>query len=43
MATKAQPQQGGAGTAPQPQPQQAGGAQPQQQAGKPIFNDWASI
>ncbi|MGA0538984.1 hypothetical protein [Neotabrizicola sp. VNH66] len=37
-----QPQQGGSQT-PAQQPQQQGSAPQQQQAGKPIFKDWASI
>ncbi len=43
MATKpSQPQQGGSSTpAPQQQGQQSGGST--QQAGQPIFRDWASI
>lgn len=43
MATKpSQPQQGGGNTpSPQQQGQQAGGST--QQAGQPIFKDWASI
>ncbi len=41
MATT-KPQQGGS-TTPTQQPAQTQGSTPQQQAGQPIFRDWASI